>query len=144
MVYVLSLLALLAVYGVWRLLHFWKSVHAEASAEVARRWEADANLVEVAPWFGQTGLSEEDERELPRYLRREFGEVGAEDGLRAADLVYLGVQSDERGAAHFWVIPKREDGSDYAYAYIDIDDRGQTLCYGWGDREPPHRQAARS
>lgn len=142
MVYVIGALALLIAYVVWRFLRIWKTAYAEASADVDRRWKADKNLVEVAPWFGRTGLSDEDERELSRYLRREFGEVGADDGLRAADLTYLGVQSDDRGAAHFWTIPKRDGEEDYAYAYIDIDERGNPLGYGWGDREPPQKQSA--
>jgi hypothetical protein len=71
-----------------------------------------------------------------------LGEVGAEGGLQAADLTYLGVQSDDRGAAHFWTIPKREGEEDCAYAYIDIDEKGVPLFYGWGDREPPRKQSA--
>lgn len=136
MTYLVPIIALLFAYVVWRLIRGWKTIFAEATTEVRRRWEADANLVEVAPWFGTTGLSEDDERELPRYLRREFGEVGAEDGLKASDLRYLGVQTDERGAAHFWVIPKRDEVDDETYAYIDTDDKGNALGYGWGDRKP--------
>ena len=142
MAYVLTAVALLIAYVVWRFLRIWRAAYAEASAKVGRRWEADRYLVEIAPWFGRTGLSDEDERELPRYLRREFGEVGAEDGMKAADLRYLGVQTDDRGPAHFWAIPKKDGEEDYAYAYIDIDDDGHPLCYGWGDREPVRKQPA--
>jgi hypothetical protein len=136
--YVLGFIALLLAFAAWKIRRAWRSV----SAEVDRRWEADRNLVEVAPWFGKTGLSDEDERELPRYLRREFGEVGAEDGLKAADLIYLGIQSDERGRAHFWTIPKREGDGEYSFAYIDIDENGTPLCYDWGGREPASKQPA--
>jgi hypothetical protein len=129
---VLGVFAVLIAYVVWRILRIGRT----ASAEVDRRWEVDRNLVEVADWFGKTGLSDEDERELPKYLRREFGEVGADDGLRAADLKYLGVQSDDQGAAHFWAIPKSEGDGDYAYAYINIDEHGVPQSYGWGDRRP--------
>nr|WP_315489980.1 hypothetical protein [uncultured Rhodoferax sp.] len=140
--YVLATIALLIAYATWRLVRFWKAAYGVASAEVHQRWEADKNLVEVAPWFGKTGLSEEAERELPRYLRREFGEVGADDGLKAADLTYLGIQTDDQGRAHFWSIPKREGEDDYAYAYIDIDEKGYPLCYGWGGRDPVHLRPA--
>jgi hypothetical protein len=142
MVYVLGALALLFTYLVWRVVRTVKGAYAEASAEVGRRWEADRNLVEVAPWFGRTGLPEHDERELPRYLRREFGEVGAVDGLKAADLIYLGIQTDADGRAHFWKIPKRDGEDAYAYAYIDIDAEGHAQCYGWGGRDPPSSQPA--
>ena len=142
MAYVIGGLALVLAYFAWRIMRVFKGAYDEASAEVDRRWEADRNLVEEAPWIGMTGLSEEDERELPRYLRREFGEVGAEDGLRAADLIYLGVQTDSEGRAHFWRIPKREGEDAYAYAYIDINAEGYAQCYGWGGREPPSLQPA--
>jgi hypothetical protein len=140
--YVLAAIALLLAYLAWRFVRFWKTAYVEASAEVDRRWEADKHLVEVASWFGKTGLSEEDERELPRYLRREFGEVGTDDGLKAADLTYLGIQTDDQGRAHFWSIPRSEGEEAYAYAYIDIDDEGHPLCYGWGGREPVHLRPA--
>lgn len=45
--------------------------------------EEDA-VVEQAPWMGRTGLPEDLERELPRYVRREFGEsVFDDESLRA-------------------------------------------------------------
>ncbi len=140
--YVLATIAVLLAYAAWRFVRFWKTTYAVASAEVNQRWEADKNLVETAPWFGKTGLSEENERELTRYLRREFGEVGVDDGLKAADLTYLGIQTDDQGRAHFWRIPKREGDDAYDYAYIDIDDGGHSICYGWGGREPVHLQPA--
>lgn len=137
--YLLIAVALVAVYLAWRLLSLWRTL-SQASAEVDRRWEAEEKLVEIAPWFGKTGLSEEDERELPRYLRREFGEVGAGDGgLKAADLIYLGVQNDGNGTAHFWRIPASEGEKIYAFAYIEVAESGESLCYGWGGREPPHK-----
>ena len=37
--------------------------------------EREEAIREEAPWFGKTGLAEEQERELPRYLRREFGQL---------------------------------------------------------------------
>jgi hypothetical protein len=134
-----SVVVVLAVVGVV-LFRFTRHVKQEVLAEhatyVARR-AAEATTREEAPWFGTTGLDDETERELAHYLRREFGEF-LEDptGLKARDLEYLGVQTDERGAAHFWRIAKaRPDGP--TYAYIDIDKDGLPLSYGWGDRAPP-------
>ena len=141
MTYILAAIALLGAYLAWRFVRFWRATYAEASAEVGRRWAAEENLVEEASWFGKTGLSDEDERELPRYLRREFGEVGVEDGLKAADLIDLGIQNDDQGRAHFWSIPKK-GGETYAYACIDIDEDGHPLCYEWGGREPPNKEPA--
>ena len=132
MIYVLIVIALLlGGIGVLR---------AKAHADVRRRWEADSKLVEEAPWFGQTGLGDSVERELPRYLRREFGEVGAEDGLKAADLSYLGVQTDEQGATHVWAIPPKTGGG-CTHAYIEVHATG-ALCFGWGEREPAKQQEA--
>lgn len=58
------------------------------------KWERlsqeEDKALEVAQWFGTTGLPEDLERELPRYLRREFGEgLFEENGLKADDLKYL-------------------------------------------------------
>ena len=130
MIYMLIAIALLGCIGVLR---------AKAHADVKRRWEADSKLVEEAPWFGQTGLGDSVERELPRYLRREFGEVGAEDGVKAADLSYLGVQTDEQGTTHVWAIPSKTGGGD-TQAYIEVHASG-ALCFGWGEREPAKQGA---
>ncbi|MCA9233104.1 MAG: hypothetical protein KDA57_20830 [Planctomycetales bacterium] len=35
-------------------------------------WERDHAEREVASWFGKTGLAEEVERSVPRYIRREI------------------------------------------------------------------------
>lgn len=89
----------------------------------------------MADWIGTTGLDEGTERELPRYLRRELGEfLDDPQGLKAADLHYLGIHRDERGAAHFWRMPAR--GNETSFAYIEIDDSGNPSSYGWGDRQP--------
>ena len=125
MAYVLIAIALLFVGGIGVL-------RAKAHADVRRRWEADSKLVEEAPWFGQTGLGDNAERELPRYLRREFGEVGTEDG-------YLGVQTDEQGTTHVWAIPSKTGGGS-TQAYIEVRASG-ALCFGWGERAPAKQQA---
>jgi hypothetical protein len=97
---------------------------------------------EEAPWFGATGLTDDEERELPRYLRREFGEFWqSPGGLQARELVYLGIQTDEEGKAHFWRIPRRlgDDDSERYFAYIDLDEFNRAVCYGWGGRTPPQQ-----
>lgn len=144
MVYGLVGWGVVVAFLAWLCFRFCKRIYAEASAEVAQRWAADHSRVEAAPWHGTTGLRAEEEQELTRYLRREFGEVGQEDGLKAADLIYLGIQTDAEGTAHFWAIPNTEGAGAYAYAYIDIDAQGQAQCYGWGGREPPSTQPAQA
>jgi hypothetical protein len=140
MIYALSAIFLLLVVALWQFGRQWKKAYAEGAAEIDRKYEIEQNTVEVASWFGKTGLEEADERELPRYLRREFGEVAADEGaLQAADLTYLGVQADEHGSAHFWSIPGRHDGP--AYAYVEINENGNAMYFGWGDREPPRKTA---
>lgn len=101
----------------------------EAQASLAR----DATVIEEAPWFGQTGLDEDSERELSRYLRREFGERLEEPGaLKAADLTYRGAFREEVGVVHYWEIPSHEPGT-FAYV-VDSEDGG---LMGWSDRAPP-------
>ena len=91
---------------------------------------------EEADWFGKTGLDEATERELPRYLRRELGEyLDDPEGLKASDLKYLGVLTDERGTAHFWAMPVRH--GEQSFAYVDIDTSGEPASMGWGDRVAP-------
>lgn len=116
-----------------RLLGLW---FAGAVARELQRAAAEREILEPADWIGTTGLDEDTERELPRYLRRELGErLGADGALRAADLRYLGVASDDRGAAHFWHMPERGEGP--VFAYVDIAFDGQALGLGWGDRAFP-------
>lgn len=91
---------------------------------------------EQAEWFGKTGLGDEIERELPRYLRQEFGEMsGDAQALRASDLHYIGVFDQSGIQTHFWHIrPDHRTGEDI-FAYIDIVDSDFRM--GWGDRKPP-------
>ena len=101
-------------------------------ADTARAQEQLAR--EEAPWIGATGLSEELERELPRYLRREFGELyGDEGALKASDLEYLGSFPESDSIVHYWRIPDSSGGS---YAYVCIDPSGDSLT-GCGDKWPP-------
>jgi hypothetical protein len=101
-------------------------------ADVARAAEQSAR--EEAAWIGNTGLSEELERELPRYLRREFGETYGDEGtLKAADLEYLGAFPETDSNVHYWRI---HDSSQESYAYIEIDSSGESFT-GYGDKWPP-------
>lgn len=64
--------------------------YKKAVAERMALMEREEAFLEDAPWFGRTGLGDEVERELPRYLRREFGEsVFDEDALKASELVLV-------------------------------------------------------
>jgi hypothetical protein len=97
--------------------------------------DREQNFREEADWFGTTGLDEETERELPRYLRREFGEsLFDEDSLKAASLQYVGAFAENGGTTHYWKIPYGKD--ERVFAYIDVENDGNT-CTGWGGREPP-------
>lgn len=114
----------------------WLARRSPTMTNYTRRRDVEEHTVEIADWMGRTGLDEATERELPRYLRREFGEFqGDPEGLKANDLHYLGIHADERGRAHFWRIPSR--GGEVSFAYVDVSEHGEALCLGWGDRSPP-------
>lgn len=105
------------------------------SPNTARR-TAELEAIEVADWFGSTGLDDATERELPRYLRRELGEyLDDPNGLKASDLRYLGIQTDARGTAHFWAMPERRGEQCHAYAHLGSDH--EVLSLGWGDWRAP-------
>jgi hypothetical protein len=114
----------------------WVARRSPTMTNYTRRREVEEVTIEVADWMGQTGLDEGTERELPRYLRREFGEfLDDPAGLKANDLHYLGIHGDAHGRAHFWRVPSR--GGEPSFAYVDISDHGEALSLGWGDRSPP-------
>ena len=138
-----AILACLVVYKVARVVGTVKSESAAARGEYLDRRTAEENTLEAADWIGRTGLDEATERELPRYLRREFGEfMDDPDGLKASDLEYIGIFTDERGPAHFWKVPSKTAQEPY-FAYVDIDQQGQPTFMGWGDRTlPPPESAA--
>jgi alkylhydroperoxidase/carboxymuconolactone decarboxylase family protein YurZ len=98
--------------------------------------EEEEDVKEEAVWFGTTGLSDEIERELPRYLRRELGESIFDEGaLQASDLVYLGSFVEQGKHIHYWHF-NQQGGSDIHYAYVEIFEDGNSVI-GWGDRQPP-------
>jgi len=93
--------------------------------------EHEAAVIEIADWFGQTGLPEEIERQLPNYIRLEFGEsLFDDDGLKAADLEYLGRFNQPDGSYHYWLLPSSDEETWYAYV------RASDFLMGWGDRRP--------
>lgn len=102
--------------------------YKKAVAERMALMEREEAVVEEAPWFGATGLSDELERELPRYLRREFGEsVFDDDSLKASQLVYLGTFSDGADVVHFWRIPS---SGEPVFATITLGQHGALTSWG--------------
>lgn len=92
----------------------------------------EEEVIEVAPWFGKTGLTTEIERELPRYLRREFGQsIFDTDSLKASELEYVGAFLEDVMTVHYWHI---SHGKGNSYAYVIVDVNGDSL--GWGDKKP--------
>lgn len=101
-----------------------------------RAIHADAKVVESAPWFGHTGLPEETEREVPRYLRRELGALLGEPGaVRAEDLAYLGAFTEQGRVVHYWRMPGRA-GDAPAFARVVASPESERVI-GWGHRGPP-------
>ena len=104
-------------------------------------------IIEQADWIGCTGLGEEIERELPRYLRLEYGEsILDDDSLKAADLTYLGAFvvsetdlqeefSEYTTQVHCWIIPNEDE----LYAYAEIFQDG-SVCLGLGSYLPEAAQ----
>lgn len=126
------------ILGFWLLKFLIRAAFhiAVARSPNTRKRQLEHEVQEEADWFGTTGLDDATERELPRYLRRELGEyLDDPDGLKASDLKYLGVLTDERGSAHFWAIPARH--GEQSFAYVDIDASGEPASMGWGDRVAP-------
>ena len=113
MSYVLILvLVLFALYagrrflfrGIFKLLQLNPKLKAEMDLQ-KRSYESEETVIEEASWFGTTGLPDEDERELPKYLRREFGELLLEeDSLKASDLRYIGVFEEPDARVHYWLM----------------------------------------
>lgn len=136
------LIKLLAAIGLIAIiltaLGFWKfnSLLKESHQAI----QDDYKIKETADWFGKTGLDEETERELPHYLRREFGERLSTDpnALKANHLRYLGVFDEGGHTVHYWAIPSKNDQEAPYFAYVDIDLQNNQSSMGWGDKAPPN------
>lgn len=139
LVVVLSILGLMAIAVIGlRLLAGNVENSPEYQADMARlkaSYDAEETVIEVAPWIGKTGLPEEIERELPKYLRREFGELLLDEGsFRASDLEYVGVFPQTHGKTHFWKIPRENEPT---FATVAVGNDG-SFCTGWGSEGPDH------
>ena len=103
----------------------------------------EGGSTEQAPWFGQTGLSDEQERRLPRYVRMELGQrLGDAETVRAADLQFMGHFDEKDGQVYYWQLPpnavslKRATRQSPRFAYIRLAKEGGTYL-DWGNRLPP-------
>jgi len=106
----------------------------QVQARLAER-QRDEAIVENAAWFGTTGLPVDVERELPRYLRREFGQLLSEpNAIKASDLVYVGVFEEGPETVRYWRINYGSPEPKFAYIVLGPNDRQFT---GWGNRVPP-------
>jgi hypothetical protein len=109
--------------------------YKKAVQERLARMKKEEEVREAAAWIGKTGLPEDLERELPRYLRRELGQSLFDEGsLKAADLQYVGAFAEGGRIIHFWRVPYQ--GRSDVYAYIEFGP-GHHSITGWGDRQPP-------
>lgn len=128
---VLALVGLVAIAAfIWIKFRFGAMVRERQAMR-----DKEESILEAAHWIGKTGLPESTERELPRYLRRELGEMLLEEGsLKAADLVYLGECIQDGNRVYYWRMPYGKEG---AHAYVEVSPGGEE-CMGWGGgREPP-------
>jgi hypothetical protein len=133
---VLGLVALAALAGLG-----WMKLKVDRETQRRHLLRAKERIaVEEADWIGRTGLAEDVERELPRYLRRERNEtLFDEDALKAADLRYLGRAPEGGGTTHYWYVPQ---GREEVYAFVDVAADGSTAM-GWGGaRQPPEPMRA--
>ena len=116
---------------------FMKTMQSPEAQAIKRDYiemrEREAAVLEEADWIGQTGLPEEIERAFPQYLRIEFGEFLSDDGLRAAELEYLGRYSESDGIYHFWKVPSSKESELYGYI------RERDFLMDWGGREPTEK-----
>lgn len=108
--------------------------YQQAASEHDRKRKAEEGTRELAPWMGNTGLDEDTERELPRYLRRELGEFLEDGGLKAEDMVYVGKFQEDPAQVHYWRIPYGDEQR--VFAYVEVDKHGSVAALGWGDKEP--------
>lgn len=104
----------------------------------------EASVQESAAWLGTTGLTDEQERKLPRYVRMELGQsLQDSNAVQARDLDYIGHFVEPDGTVYYWRIPDRANAhgdthTGPAYAYIRKDTDG-VFYTDWGNRTPPLR-----
>lgn len=104
----------------------------------------EAAIQESAPWLGTTGLTDAQERSLPRYVRMELGQsLQDAHAVQAQDLAYVGHFAETDGTVYYWRIPDKAQAhgdthSNPAYAYIRKDSNG-IVYTDWGNRAPPQR-----
>ncbi len=104
--------------------------------------QAEALVREEAPWLGQTGLTDEQERSMPRYVRMELGQsLQDANAVKAQDLQYIGSFPEPDGTVYYWRIPDKAQAhgdthSGPAYAYIRKGTDG-IFYTDWGNRTPP-------
>lgn len=111
-------------------------LRSEIESDIAR----EEAVVEAAPWFGRTGLPEETERELPKYVRRELGQsFYAEGSLKAGDLEYLGTYPWESHTVHYWKTRMPGESED-SFATVLVHDGVPNLDWGC---PPPETQGGK-
>lgn len=102
----------------------------------------EAQIQESAPWLGHTGLSDAQERSLPRYVRMELGQTLQDtNAVQAQDLEYMGNYPEPDGTVYYWRIPDKANAhgdthAGPAYAYIRKGTDG-VYYTDWGNRTPP-------
>lgn len=109
--------------------------HKKAVEDRLALMKKEEEVREEAEWIGKTGLTEELERELPRYLRREFGQsLFDADSIKAADLTYVGKFLESGKTVYYWRVPYNQKSP--TYAYIEMSIAGDSVT-GWGNKNPP-------
>ncbi|WP_312461651.1 hypothetical protein [Comamonas sp.] len=104
--------------------------------------QTEAEVQENAPWLGSTGLTEAQERSVPRYVRMELGQsLASADPVLAEDLQYIGHFAELDGTVYYWRIPDKahahgDTHAGPAYVYIRKDTAG-VFYTDWGNRTPP-------
>ncbi len=102
----------------------------------------ETKVQESAPWLGSTGLTDEQERAVPRYVRMELGQsLQDANAVKAQDLQYTGHFTESDGTVYYWRIPDKANAhgdthAGPAYVYIRKDAAG-VFYTDWGNRTPP-------
>jgi hypothetical protein len=119
---------------------------SRARAEFQKHMDHYHNIVNAeigtASWMKTTGLSNETEAELIRYLRRELGVASVTietdiPNLEASHLNYLGVFTEGNRRVHYWTViwDKYKEGDVYATVETDLSGKDEILSVS--DQKPP-------